>query len=61
MVYLRWSTSLKPITMIIIESGDSILWQGQNMSDFNGSLLFFSGKGAAKNNFLMETHLKTSK
>ena len=42
--------------MIIIESGDSILSRA-NMSDFNGSL-FFSGKGAAKNNFLMETYLK---
>ena len=42
--------------MIIIESGDSILARA-NMSDFNGSL-FFSGKGAAKNNFLMETYLK---
>ena len=37
--------------MIIIESGDSILARA-NMSDFNGSL-FFSGKGATKNNFLM--------
>ena len=42
--------------MLIIESGDSILSRA-NMSDFNGSL-FFSGKGAAKNNFLMETYLK---
>ncbi len=42
--------------MIIIESGDSILSRA-NMSDFNGSL-FFSGKGAAKNNFLMDTYLK---
>ena len=42
--------------MIIIESGDSLLSRA-NMSDFNGSL-FFSGKGAAKNNFLMETYLK---
>ncbi len=42
--------------MLIIESGDSILSRA-NMSDFNGSL-FFSGKGAAKNNFLMEMYLK---
>ena len=42
--------------MLIIESGDSILSRA-NMSDFNGSL-FFSGKGAAKNNFLMDTYLK---
>ena len=42
--------------MLIIESGDSILSRA-NMSDFNGSL-FFSGRGAAKNNFLMETYLK---
>lgn len=42
--------------MLIIESGDSILSRA-NMSDFNGSL-FFSGKGAAKNNFLMEIYLK---
>ncbi len=42
--------------MLIIESGDSILLRA-NMSDFNGSL-FFSGKGAAKNNFLMEIYLK---
>ena len=42
--------------MLIIESGDSLLSRA-NMSDFNGSL-FFSGKGAAKNNFLMETYLK---
>ena len=42
--------------MLIIESGDSILSRA-NMSDFNGSL-FFSGRGAAKNNFLMEIYLK---
>ena len=42
--------------MLIIESRDSILSRA-NMSDFNGSL-FFSGKGAAKNNFLMDTYLK---
>jgi len=42
--------------MLIIETGDSILSRA-NMSDFNGSL-FFSGRGAAKNNFLMETYLK---
>ena len=55
MVYLKWSTSLKT-KCSLLSLGDSILSRA-NMSDFNGSL-FFSGKGAAKNNFLMDTYLK---
>ena len=42
--------------MVIIEPGDSI-WARANMVDFNASLVF-SGKGSAKNNFLVNTFLE---
>lgn len=45
--------------MVIIEAGDSI-WARVNMTDFNASL-FFSGKGSAKNNFLINTYLGLQK
>ena len=41
--------------MVLIEAGDSI-WSYANMADFNSSLVF-SGKGSAKNNFLMDIYL----
>ena len=41
--------------MVLIEAGDSI-WSYANMADFNASLVF-SGKGSAKNNFLMDIYL----
>ena len=40
---------------LIIEKGDS-LWFRTNTTDFNSSLVF-SGRGSAKNNFLMEIYL----
>lgn len=42
--------------MVIIEPGDSI-WARANMADFNASLVF-SGRGSAKNNFLVNTFLE---
>ena len=42
--------------MVLIEAGDSI-WSYANMADFNASLVF-SGKGSAKNNFLMDIYLE---
>ena len=41
--------------MVLIEAGDSI-WSRANMTDFNASLVF-SGRGSAKNNYLMDTFL----
>lgn len=45
--------------MVIIEAGDSI-WARANMAEFNASLVF-SGKGSAKNNFLINTYLALQK
>ena len=45
--------------MVIIEAGDSI-WARANMTEFNASLVF-SGKGSAKNNFLINTYLGLQK
>lgn len=44
---------------ILLEKGDSI-WFRTNTSDFNSSLVF-SGRGSAKNNFLMEIYLSLQK
>ncbi len=40
---------------LILENGDS-LWFRTNTTDFDSSLVF-SGRGSAKNNFLMEIYL----
>jgi hypothetical protein len=44
---------------LLIEKGDSI-WFRTNTTDFNSSLVF-SGRGSAKNNFLMEIYLSLQK
>jgi len=44
---------------LLIEKGDSI-WFRINTTDFNSSLVF-SGRGSAKNNFLMEIYLSLQK
>lgn len=44
---------------LLLEKGDSI-WFRTNTSDFNSSLVF-SGRGSAKNNFLMEIYLSLQK
>lgn len=44
---------------ILLEKGDS-LWFRTNTTDFNSSLVF-SGRGSAKNNFLMEIYLSLQK
>lgn len=44
---------------LLLEKGDSI-WFRTNTTDFNSSLVF-SGRGSAKNNFLMEIYLSLQK